>query len=295
MDALGYAAALLIGLSLGLIGGGGSIITVPVLVYLLGVEPIQATAYSLFVVGATATVGAIHYIRQKLVCLRTALVFAGPSFVAVYLTRRFLLPGLPEGVRLPAWLSSPLALDNPESGIYLTKAAAVMLLFALLMFAAGLSMMRSRARQPLALAGPEATSAPEDPVDPAPGVGVRNYPVIVLEGVLVGTLTGIVGAGGGFLIIPALVLVGRLPIKIAVGTSLVIIAAKSLIGFLGDLSTTSFDWWFLLGFTGLALVGIAIGSGLVRFIPGPRLRRGFGVFAALMSVVILWRELAALF
>ena len=225
---IGFAAAILIGVSLGLIGGGGSILTVPVLVYILGIDPVLATAYSLFVVGSTSLVGAGTYMKKGLVNYKTALVFAIPSFIAVFLTRKFLVPALPD----------PL-FSIGEAMI--TKNIGIMVFFALIMLAASYSMIR----------GKKGESEEEEEVK-------FNLPMIALEGSVVGVITGIVGAGGGFLIIPALVLLAKLPMKMAVGTSLLIIAAKSLIGFLGDLSSQTIDWQLLLIFTCLSIVGIFI-------------------------------------
>ncbi len=263
IEILGYLAAILIGFTLGLIGGGGSILTVPVLVYLVGINPVLSTAYSLFVVGTSSLVGAFDYMRKGLLSYKTAVVFAVPSFIAVFLTRRFLMPAIPQEL-------------FTVSGFVVTKDIAIMLFFALIMVASSFSMIRS-GRNKQAEAD---TAAPK-----------FNYPMIVVEGALVGVLTGIVGAGGGFLIIPALVLLARLPIKLAVGTSLLIIAAKSLIGFLGDVGTQPVDWNFLLIFTALSAGGIFIGGWASRFVSGSRLKAGFGWFVLLMGVYIIGKEL----
>ena len=261
---IGFAAAILIGVSLGLIGGGGSILTVPVLVYILGIDPVLATAYSLFVVGSTSLVGAGTYMKKGLVNYKTALVFAIPSFIAVFLTRKFLIPALPD----------PL-FSIGEAMI--TKNIGIMVFFALIMLAASYSMIR----------GKKGESEEEEEVK-------FNLPMIALEGSVVGVITGIVGAGGGFLIIPALVLLARLPMKMAVGTSLLIIAAKSLIGFLGDLSSQTIDWQLLLIFTGLTFVGIFIGSALSKKINEKVLKTGFGWFVLLMGIYIITKELLAI-
>lgn len=260
---IGFAAAILIGVSLGLIGGGGSILTVPVLVYILGIDPVLATAYSLFVVGSTSLVGAGTYMKKGLVNYKTALVFAIPSFIAVFLTRKFLVPALPD----------PL-FSIGEAMI--TKNIGIMVFFALIMLAASYSMIR----------GKKGESKEEQEVK-------FNLPMIALEGSVVGVITGIVGAGGGFLIIPALVLLAKLPMKMAVGTSLLIIAAKSLIGFLGDLSSQTIDWQLLLIFTGLSIVGIFIGSALSKKINEKVLKTGFGWFVLLMGIYIITKELLA--
>ena len=225
----GYLASALIGLSLGLIGGGGSILTVPVLVYLFGVDPIVATAYSLFIVGATSLVGTVPKYREHLVNLKTAVIFGIPSIAAVYATRAWLVPLIPD----------PIATFG---SFVLTKPMLIMALFAVLMVFASLSMIRGKAE----------TNTPANA-----GPQHFNYPMILLEGAVVGVLTGLVGAGGGFLIIPALVLFSKLPMKQAVGTSLLIIAAKSLFGFLGDLSHYNLDWLLLGTVTVLAIVPIS--------------------------------------
>ena len=262
---IGFAAAILIGISLGLIGGGGSILTVPVLVYILGVNPVLATAYSLFVVGSTSLVGAATYMRKGLVNYKTALVFAVPSFIAVFLTRKFLVPALPD----------PLFTVGEA---IITKNIGIMVFFALIMLAASYSMITTK----------KCVDCDED--EPV----AFNFPMIALEGSVVGVITGIVGAGGGFLIIPALVLLAKLPMKMAVGTSLLIIAAKSLIGFLGDLSTQTIDWQMLLIFTGLSIVGIFIGSALSKKINEKVLKTGFGWFVLVMGIYIITKELLAI-
>jgi uncharacterized membrane protein YfcA len=262
---IGFAAAILIGISLGLIGGGGSILTVPVLVYILGVNPVLATAYSLFVVGSTSLVGAATYMKKGLVNYKTALVFAVPSFIAVFLTRKFLVPALPD----------PLFTVGEA---IITKNIGIMVFFALIMLAASYSMIFAK----------KCVDCDED--EPV----AFNFPMIALEGSVVGVITGIVGAGGGFLIIPALVLLAKLPMKMAVGTSLLIIAAKSLIGFLGDLSTQTIDWQMLLIFTGLSIVGIFIGSALSKKINEKVLKTGFGWFVLVMGIYIITKELLAI-
>lgn len=257
---LGFISAIIIGISLGLIGGGGSILTVPALVYLLHISPVLATAYSLFVVGATSLVGSFTFMRKGLVDYKTAAVFATPSFIAVFLTRKFLVPAIPlEIFTIGEWV--------------MTKDIAIMVFFALIMLAASFSMIRN---------GKMKSEDQEIKF---------NYPLIAIEGALVGVLTGLVGAGGGFLIIPALVLLARLPMKLAVGTSLLIIAVKSLIGFLGDIFNQPIEWQFLLIFSGLSLVGIFIGSWLSTKIDGKHLKKGFGWFVLVMAVYILGKEL----
>lgn len=258
----GYFAAALIGISLGLIGGGGSILTVPVLVYLFHIEPTLATAYSLFIVGTTSAVGAIQSSIKGIVDFKTAVLFAIPSFVAVYLTRRFLMPVIPEEI-------------GSLGSLVITKDIAIMVFFALIMVAAAISMIR------------------QNGMDSEDNVPVTyNYPMILLEGSVVGLLTGIVGAGGGFLIIPALVLFARLPMKKAVGTSLVVIAAKSLIGFLGDINSEQhIDFRFMIIISLIAIVGIFLGSYIARFIESRQLKSGFGWLVLGMGVYVIANEL----
>ena len=261
----GYFAAIFIGLALGIMGGGGSILTVPVLVYLMGVSPVLSTAYSLFVVGSTSVVGAAGYFRKGLVSLPTALVFLGPSLASVFLVRKVLLPALPAEL-------------FTVGSLVFTKDLLVLVAFAVLMVVAAVAMIRP---------SPASAAAPDErPAQPL------NYPLILGIGLVVGALTGFVGAGGGFLIIPALVLGARLPMKRAVGTSLAIIALNSLIGFTGDLSAgTTIDWPFILGFLTFALGGIMLGTYLARFIPGARLKPAFGWFTLIMGTFILAKEL----
>ncbi len=257
----GYFAAALIGLSLGLIGGGGSILTVPVLVYLFGIDAVTATAYSLFVVGATSLVGAFPKYKEGLVDLKTAFIFGGPSILAVYLTRAYLVPFIPDQV---------FSFGDFE----MSKRLLLMGLFALLMVFASISMIRNKKPVVQATGGEQGF----------------KYGLILIEGAVVGVLTGLVGAGGGFLIIPALVLFTGLPMKKAVGTSLLIIAAKSLIGFTGDLGNLKPDWQLLLIVTGIAIIGIIAGNRLARQIDGDKLKKGFGWFVLVMGIYILIKE-----
>lgn len=260
-DILGFFGALIIGVVLGLIGGGGSILTVPVLVYLLMINPVTATAYSLFVVGTSSLVGALNFMKKKLVDFRTATVFAIPAFIAVYATRKWMVPAIPEYL-FTLW------------GFEVTKGIGIMLFFALIMVLASISMIKGNGGEVV----------PETKVK-------YNYPLIIIEGIVVGILTGIVGAGGGFLIIPALVLLAKLPMKKAVATSLLIIAVKSLIGFIGDVENLDIDWTFLLIFTALSIIGIFIGGYLNKFIDGNKLKKGFGWFVLIMGIYIIWKEL----
>lgn len=262
MEIVGYFASLIIGVSLGLIGGGGSILTVPVLVYLFGINPVLATAYSLFIVGSTSLVGALPKYKHGLVNLKTALIFGVPAIAAVFATRKYIVPAIPDVV-------------FSIGGFDVTKSLLMMLLFAVLMVFASVSMIREK-----------------PPVYEQPTKQQFNYPLILLEGVVVGMLTGLVGAGGGFLIIPALVLLSKLPMKQAVGTSLLIIAAKSLIGFTGDISNYKMDWTLLLTITAIAIAGIFLGNWLNHKVEAEKLKKAFGWFVLVMGIYIIIKELA---
>ncbi len=260
MEIAGYIASIFIGIALGLIGGGGSVLTVPVLVYLFFVDAVLATAYSLFIVGATSVVGSVSYFMKGLVNVRTAVVFGLPSIFAVFLTRAYIVPAIPNDV-------------FTVGDFMVTKSILLMLIFAVLMIFASYSMIKKDKLQ-------------EEKSDKQ----VFNYPLILVEGTIVGVLTGLVGAGGGFLIIPALVILSKLPMKEAVGTSLVIIAAKSLLGFLGEGGESEIAWGFLLSVTAFAVLGIFIGMALSKKIDGKKLKPAFGWFVLLMGIYIILKE-----
>lgn len=262
MEIIGYLASIVMGLTLGLIGGGGSILTVPILVYLFDVDPVLSTAYSLFVVGLTSAVGSFSHFKSGNVHVKTAVIFGVPAIAAVYSVRKFIMPIIPDPV-------------FTVGSVEVSKSLAVLVLFGVLMLLASITMIRKPMEQ---TEGPEKIN--------------YNYPLIFIEGIFVGSITGLVGAGGGFLIIPALVLLAGLPMKQAVGTSLVIIAFKSLIGFTGDLGgELVIDYQFMLIFSIFAIVGIFIGSYLTRFISNEKLKPVFGWFVLVMGVYILVKEL----
>lgn len=261
-EIIGYALSILIGVSLGLIGGGGSILTVPVLVYAFYVEPVLATGYSLFIVGLTSAVGSVDFFRKGLVNVKTAIIFGIPSIAAVFATRAYIVPAIPKEV-------------FSIGGLVVTKAILMMALFAILMIAASYSMIKKDKK----------------PTEENTGEQKFNYPLILVEGAVVGVLTGLVGAGGGFLIIPALVVLSKLPMKEAVGTSLVIIAAKSLIGFFGEGGDEVINWTFLFLISAFAIVGIFIGGALSKKIDGKKLKPAFGWFVLVMGIYILIKEL----
>lgn len=262
MHILGYLAAALIGISLGLIGGGGSILTVPVLVYLFGLQPAIAVSYSLFVVGTTSFIGAVNNYQKGWLSIKTALLFGISSVLTVYLTRKFIIPHIPEHIASIA-------------GVDITESLLTMVLFAVLMVVASLLMLRPKSIQHVT------------PVKLNRNDAFRLF----LYGIGIGAVTGLLGAGGGFLLIPALVLIVHLPMKKAIGTSLMIIAMNSLIGFIGDKGHFTINWPFLLTITGIAAAGIFVGGILGKKIPGDKLRRSFGWFVLVFGLYIIIHEL----
>ena len=261
IDFLGYIGALFIGLILGLTGGGGSILTVPVLVYIMGLNPVIASAYSLFIVGVTSTFGTILNLKKGVVVLKTGLLFAAPSLIAVYLTRKFIVPAIPE-----------ILMQN--SYFVLTKNTFLMVLFASVMLLASYSMLRSPKKADVTFKTKE-----------------HNIFLIVLQIFSVGILIGLIGAGGGFLFIPALFYFAKLPVKKAIGTSLLIISINSLIGFSGDVGNMQVDWFFLFRFSFIAIIGIFTGIFLSKFFHENNLKKMFGWFVLLMAIFILTKEL----
>lgn len=262
LEILGYIASILIGISLGLIGGGGSILTVPVLVYLFDTDATLATSYSLFIVGFSSLVGAYRNYRKGWVSIKTALLFGLSSITTVFTTRKFIVPRIPQEIVHIGTFS-------------IGKPMLTMVLFAILMLMASVSMIRSKTNEQ---------------VDAVAENAIPIYKLF-LYGIAIGLVTGLLGAGGGFLIIPALVFLVRLPMKEAIGTSLLIIALNSLIGFTGDIGQYATDWMFLLKITAIAVAGIFIGSELGKSIPGNKLKKGFGWFVLLMGLWIITREL----
>ena len=261
MEIIGYILSVLIGVTLGLIGGGGSILTVPILVYLFAIPAAEATSYSLFIVGLTAAVGAFRHYRLGNLNVKTALALALPSLASLLFVRQFVLPNIPQNLFSIGTTS-------------VTKDALIMVIFALLMIAASISMIRSK-------------NKPDDE-QASPSI-VR----LTIIGLIVGLVTGLLGAGGGFLIIPALLFFAGLSMKKAVGTSLLIIAINSLLGFGGDVATGTFeiDYTFLLIVSALAVFGMVIGTKLSTKIDGAKLKPAFGWFVLLMGAYIIAKEL----
>ena len=260
LEVLGYFGALLIGIILGITGGGGSILTVPTLVYILNYNPIIATAYSLFIVGTTSGIGTIQNFKKGLVVPKKAFQFAVPSLIGVYLTRKFIVPNIPDVVFY-------------FGSLKLSKDTFLMILFAVVMLFAAYSMLKNNKKNELI----ERTT--------------KSITVVIIQLFFVGVLIGLIGAGGGFLIIPALLNFAKLPMKKAIGTSLLIIAINSLIGFIGDVQNTIIDWTFLLIFTTISVAGIFIGLYIQKFINEKMLKKLFGVFVLIMAIFILYKEL----
>ena len=263
MNIAGYILAVLIGISLGLIGGGGSILTVPVLVYLLHVDPVLATTYSLFIVGFTSLVGGTKAYINKLVDFRAISLFGIPSILSIFVARHFILPAIPEHI-------------FTIGSFQVNKGRLLMMVFALLMLAAAVSMMYNHEKEDREAV---LNATRND----------KNFSLL-LPGLLVGLVTGLLGAGGGFLIIPALVLLIKIPMKTAVGTSLLIIAINSTFGFVFSIGHFYLDWHLLLSFTALSVTGVFTGSKIAERVNGDALKKWFGWFVLIMSVYILCKE-----
>ncbi|VXB04531.1 putative membrane transporter protein [Flavobacterium sp. 9AF] len=260
MEFLGYLGAFFIGIIIGLTGGGGSILTVPLLVYVLGYNPVVSAAYSLFVVGTSSAFGAIINYRKKLVSVKTGLVFAIPSFIGVFVTRKYIVPNIPN-----------IIFENEE--ILLSRNTFLMLLFAIIMFFAAFSMIKKTKIN-------------------LQEINQKHYLIkIIVQNTTIGIIIGLVGAGGGFLIIPSLLLIAKLPMKKAVGTSMFIIAMNSLIGFLGDLKHINVHWDFLLPFSFISMIGILSGTYISKYINEGQLKKGFAYFVLAMAGIITLKEL----
>lgn len=257
----GYLGALLVGIILGIMGSGGSIIAIPIFTYVFHISPMATTAYSLFVVGASASIGVVRNWRKGLVDLRVVVVFAIPAFLMVFAVRKYILPITPEELFV-------------INHLMVTKDLMVMVLLAFTMVLCSLSMLRKK-----------------NPQVVAHSQHSYNYPLIVLQGLLIGLFTGVLGIGGGFLIIPTLVLLIKLPMKKAVATSLFIVAIKSLIGFAGDLGNFEIDWAFLFTFTIVSVFGIYLGIYLSAFINGDKLKKLFGWMLLFIAVGVFYFEL----
>lgn len=257
---IGYILAVFVGITLGLIGSGGSILSVPILVYVMKIEPVLATAYSLFVVGTSALFGGIQKAKEKLVDFKKVVLFGVPTVLAVFITRKFIVPNIPEIIFSTSFFT-------------LKKSVLIMVVFAIVMMFASIRMIK-----PVK----EKITIDDDKL---------NYLGIFFQGLFIGLVAGFVGAGGGFLIIPALLFMAKTPMKIAVGTSLFIVAIQSLLGFLGDIGTQKLDWKLILIFTVCSMIGVLIGGFLSKKVSGEKLKTSFGWFVLFMGIYIISKEL----
>lgn len=260
MHILGYLMAVVIGLVMGLIGGGGSILSVPVFAYIFSMDAVSATTLSLFVVGVTSAVGSVGFIRQGQVNFTTAFRFGVPSILGILFSRRVVVPHLPDFIL-------------NRYGLVVSKDMFILVIFAALMLFSAIRMIQKKER-----------IRPQEQ-------NVSSDTLLISQGLLVGIITGFIGAGGGFLIVPALVMLVGMRMKQAVATSLFIIAINSLIGFISSLDSVAVDWVFLLSFTALSVVGILLGVRMARKIEGRKLKPIFGWFVLVMGIWIIIKEL----
>ncbi len=258
---IGYVLAVFVGMTLGMLGSGGSILSVPILVYVMSIEPTLATAYSLFVIGTTSFVGGVHKAKQKLVDFNKVVLFGVPAVISVFITRKVLVPRIPDII---------FSTEN----FTLSKSILILVVFAFVMIFASIRMIK-----PLKVK----IVADDEKL---------NYYKIVLLGILIGLVSGFVGAGGGFLIVPSLLFFAKKPMKMAVGTSLFIVSLQSLIGFTGDIMGDQIiDWKLLFFFTLASIVGIFIGNFISKKVEDDKLKTSFGWFVLAMGVYIIFREL----
>lgn len=261
LEFFGYFAAILMGITLGLLGGGGSILIVPILVYLFSVDPIQATTSSLFIVGATALITSLQYMKRGEVNIKAGTKFALASFLGIYLSRNYILPALPKVIISNQFL-------------VMTSSDLLLVSFAILMILASLAMLKSKNNSD---------------ADRQPGSTLK----ITFQGIIVGVVTGFVGAGGGFLILPVLVNLVGLRMRIAVGTSLMIIAANSLFGFgVSYFGGAQVDWKLQLSILALAVLGSFVGAKFSTKVSEKSLKKGFGVFVLVVGTLIIVERIA---
>ncbi|MBF2709040.1 sulfite exporter TauE/SafE family protein [Flavobacterium soyangense] len=258
---IGYILAVFVGMTLGMLGSGGSILSVPILVYVMGIEPTLATAYSLFIIGTTSLVGGIQKARQKLVDFNKVILFGIPAVITVFITRKILVPRIPDII-------------FSSGNFTLSKSILIMIVFAVVMIFASVRMIKP-------IKGKINTDGEK-----------LNYYKIALLGIIIGLISGFVGAGGGFLIVPTLLFFVKTPMKMAVGTSLFIVSSQSLIGFIGDIMGSQIiDWGLLQLFTLASIIGIFIGSILSKKVEDEKLKTGFGWFVLAMGIYIIIKEL----
>ena len=261
LEIIGLFLAVLIGISLGLMGGGGSILTVPLLVYFFHVNPFLASTYSLLIVGFSSLLGAIPYIKNNEYHIPAIVQMGIPSVIVVYITKYFLVPLIPEKV----FISGNLGVNSDQ---------LLLVFFSLLLIVAAFAMIR------------------KTEIKPHKKVSVIK---LISQGILIGFLTGLVGVGGGFLIIPVLVFVCEIPMKKAVGSSLIIIVLNTIIGLVAVNDFASFDQLLLVKISVLSILGIVIGTLLSKRIEGSKLKKGFGWFILVMGLTILFKEILPCF
>lgn len=259
MEILGFVLIIVIGLLVGLFGGGGSILTVPVLVYLFAIPATLSTTYSLALVSITSLIAAIPHIVQKKLSFKKILQFGIPSLLSLYIVRAYILPSIPATFTL--------------LGFEVEKNLFMMLFFSVLMLTSGFFMIKQKKNNPDCFDCP------------------YNHFVLMIAGLIEGIITGIVGAGGGFIIVPVLMIFGKLSLKQAVANSLFIIGVKSLIGFLGSHDIFSLDFYFLVKILAIALVGMYFGIQLNKKLDAKQLKPIFGYFVVVMGCIILINEL----
>lgn len=249
LEVLGYVAAIFTGFVLGSLGSGGSILAMPVLMYLFGIDPIEATSYSLFIVGTTAVYGTVKNQAKGMVQWKVVVSFGAPMLLAVAIARALIIPQLPETIL------------GVSAGRFIT------ILFAVLMLFAAFAMWRGRKEKG----------------------GHRSIWILVVQGVFTGLLTGTVGAGGGFIIVPVLILGLGLDVREAVGTSLAVIAVNSAVGFVSDMlvGQMNIDWTIILSFTALSALGLYIGTKVAGKLPQAILKKAFAVMVSIIAVIML--------
>ncbi len=267
LEIIGYTCFVLIGFTLALIGGGGSMLAVPVLVYLFKLSPEVATGYSLFIVGLTSMIGSFGSLKKGDFKLEALYLFALPSLLSIFCTRYFIMPALPE-ILLSAGTFT------------VSKNTAILFVFSILILFVSFTMIGGKGN-----AGRKDIMWGEFFNTPL------KIPFIIFLGLLVGFISGFVGAGGGFMIIPVLVIFLRMPMKKAIGTSLIIIAVNSMVGFAGNIGASEIDWKFLSIVSAIAITGIFAGSYVSAFVPGKKLKPAFGWFSLCVGLFILVKEI----
>lgn len=262
LEIIGYCCALIVGISMGMLGAGGAILTIPIMVYLFKVEPVLATVYSLFIVGSTAFAGSINYIRQGLINIKSSLLFAIPAVIIMFAMRKLVVPAIPN--------------EFDIAGVHVLKGTFILGFFSIVLLFSSMSMIIGGVKKEK-----EHNSLTS-----------KDKLILILSGASTGIITGMIGAGGGFIIIPALVLLAKMPMKEAVGTSLIIITINSLTGFAGDLTGNyQIDWSLILTFLLISIAGIFIGSILVKKVASAKLKIAFGWFILAMGIYIFIKEI----